>query len=50
MTRPGFTHGTRYGYEQKKCKCPLCMRWSRLYKRRVRANAKARREGKTNSE
>ena len=40
MTLPGqrstpgtFSHGTRYGYDRKKCRCTACIEWHRNYKR-----------------
>jgi hypothetical protein len=41
-----FAHGTRYGYDKKKCRCEQCREWMRQYKRerwaRRHPNAKPR--------
>lgn len=33
QAREGFTHGTRYGYQQGGCRCEECAEWSRADQR-----------------
>jgi len=48
MTLPGqrtpngqMTHGTRYAYDKKKCRCEACKEWRRMYQRQLYAIRKA---------
>jgi len=35
----GFTHGTRYAYQKRQCRCDPCRQWLRDDKRRRRERA-----------